>query len=306
MIELENITKTYADGLQALKRVSIALDRGMFGLLGHNGAGKTTFLSILVLGLEPTSGRRVYDGLDAASRRARSEIRRRIGYLPQDFAPIGHLTGREYLTHCARLREVPLTRTALRRRVSELIEGVGLERAADRRAGEYSGGMKRRLGIAQAIIHSPRLLVVDEPTAGLDPEERIRFRSLVTEVAESTTVLLSTHIVEDVEATCPRLGVIAGGTMLFDGSPTELLRRAAGKLWQVPAGAPLPAGAVEVTLRADRLGGIERVVFHDGPVPGGVPRPPTLEESYSAFLALQSVAAPASLDEMPPGKEAAA
>jgi ABC-2 type transport system ATP-binding protein len=306
MIEMENITKTYADGLQALKGVSIALDRGMFGLLGHNGAGKTTFLSILVLGLEPTSGRRVYDGLDAASRRARSEIRRRIGYLPQDFAPIGHLTGREYLTHCARLREVPLGRAALRRRISELIEGVGLERAADRRAGEYSGGMKRRLGIAQAIIHSPRLLVVDEPTAGLDPEERIRFRSLVTEVAESTTVLLSTHIVEDVEATCPRLGVIAGGTMLFDGSPTELLRRAAGKLWQVPAGASLPAGAVEVTLRADRLGGIERVVFHDGPVPGGVPRPPTLEESYSAFLALQGVASPVSLDAMLPGKEAAA
>jgi len=305
MIEMENITKTYADGLQALKGVSIALDRGMFGLLGHNGAGKTTFLSILVLGLEPTSGRRVYDGLDAASRRARSEIRRRIGYLPQDFAPIGHLTGREYLTHCARLREVPLGRAALRRRVSELIEGVGLERAADRRAGEYSGGMKRRLGIAQAILHSPRLLVVDEPTAGLDPEERIRFRSLVTEVAESTTVLLSTHIVEDVEATCPRLGVIAGGTMLFDGSPTELLRRAAGKLWQVPAGAPLPAEAVEVTLRADRLGGIERVVFHDGPVAGGVPRPPTLEESYSAFLALQGVAAPVSPDETPPMETAA-
>ena len=114
MIEMENIFKTYADGLEALKGVSLALDRGMFGLLGHNGAGKTTFLSILVLGLEPTSGRRIYDGLDAASRRARGEIRRRIGYLPQDYSPIGHLTGREYLTHCARLREVGLGRSALR------------------------------------------------------------------------------------------------------------------------------------------------------------------------------------------------
>jgi ABC-2 type transport system ATP-binding protein len=297
MIELADITKTYADGLEALKGVSLELDRGMFGLLGHNGAGKTTFLSILVLGLEPTSGRRVYDGLDAASRQARPAIRRRIGYLPQDFHPIGDLTGREYLAHCARLREVPLERAALRRRVSELVEAVGLERAADRRAGEYSGGMKRRLGIAQAIIHSPRLLVVDEPTAGLDPEERIRFRTLVTEVAESTTVLLSTHIVEDVEATCPRLGVIAGGRMLFDGSPTELLRRAAGKLWQVPAGAALPAGAVEVTRRADRQGGVERVVHHDGPVPGAAPRQPTLEESYAAFLALQGVAVPAGPEE---------
>jgi len=292
MIELEGIAKTYADGLEALKGVSLHLERGMLGLLGPNGAGKTTLLSILVLALEPTAGRRIYDGLDAASRRARGAIRRRLGYLPQGFHPLGHLTGREYLTHCARLRQVPLDRTALRRRVAELLEAVGLERAADRRSGEYSGGMQRRLGIAQAMIHSPRLLVVDEPTAGLDPEERIRFRSLITEVAESTAVLLSTHIVEDVEATCPRLVVIGAGRLLFDGSPTELLRRAAGKLWLVPTETPLPEGAVEVSRRADRDGGIERVVHHHGPVPGSVPREPTLEESYAAFLALQGIAAP--------------
>ncbi len=296
MIEMQSIVKTYADGLQALKGVSISLEQGMFGLLGHNGAGKTTFLSILVLALEPTSGRRVYDGLNAADRRTRGEIRRRIGYLPQDFAPLGHLTGREYLLHCARLREVPLGRAGLRRKIGELVEAVGLERAADRPAGEYSGGMKRRLGIAQAILHAPRLLVVDEPTAGLDPEERIRFRSLITEVAESTTVLLSTHIVEDVEATCPRLGVIAGGRLLFDGPPTELLRRAAGRLWQVPAEEPMPTGAVEVTRRTDRQGGVERVVYSEAPilgaVSGAVPRRPTLEESYAAFLALQGVEVP--------------
>jgi ABC-2 type transport system ATP-binding protein len=293
MIELEGIAKTYADGMEALKGISLRLDAGMFGLLGHNGAGKTTFLSILVLALEPSAGRRVYDGLDAASARARSAIRRRIGFLPQDFHPIGHLTGRQYLLHCARLREVPLGRAALRRRVAELLEEVGLERAADRRAGDYSGGMQRRLGIAQALIHSPRLIVVDEPTAGLDPEERIRFRTLITDVAASTTVLLSTHIVEDVEATCPRLGVIAGGRLLFDGPPTELLRQAAGRLWQLPAGAPLPAGAVEVTLRADRQGGVERVIYSETAAEGAVPRRPTLEESYSAFLALQGVAIPA-------------
>ena len=169
---------------------------------------------------------------------------------------------------------------------------MSLERAADRRAGEYSGGMQRRLGIAQALLHSPRLVVVDEPTAGLDPEERIRFRNLITDVAASKTVLLSTHIVEDVEATCPRLGVIAGGRLLFDGAPTELLRRAAGRLWQVPAGEPLPAGAVEVTQRTDRQGGIERVVYSETPVPGAAPRRPTLEESYAAFLALQGIETP--------------
>ncbi len=297
MIELEGIAKTYADGMEALKGISLRLDAGMFGLLGHNGAGKTTFLSILVLALEPSAGRRVYDGLDAASAGVRAAIRRRIGFLPQDFHPIGHLTGRQYLLHCARLREVPLGRAALRRRVAELLAEVGLERAADRRAGDYSGGMQRRLGIAQALIHSPRLIVVDEPTAGLDPEERIRFRTLITDVAASTTVLLSTHIVEDVEATCPRLGVIAGGRLLFDGPPTELLRRAAGRLWQLPAGAPLPAGAVEVTLRSDRQGGIERVIYSEAEPPGAVPRRPTLEESYSAFLALQGVAVPADAPE---------
>ncbi len=234
MIELADLTKTYSDGTRALRGVSLSFDKGMLGLLGPNGAGKTTFLSILVLALEPTSGRRVYDGLDAARPALRPAIRRNIGYLPQDFRPLGHLTGREYLTHCARLRGVPLGRRALDARVRELVESVGLAGAANRASGEYSGGMQRRLGIAQALIHSPRLLVVDEPTAGLDPEERIRFRSLIAEIAESTAVLLSTHIVEDVEATCPRLAVIAQGTVLFDSTPTELLRAAAGRLWQVP------------------------------------------------------------------------
>jgi ABC-2 type transport system ATP-binding protein len=290
MIELDGIVKVYADGLQALRGISLRLEGGMFGLLGPNGAGKTTFLSILVLALEPTAGRRLYDGLDAAGRRERAAIRRSIGYLPQDYHPIGHLTGREYLLHCARLRAVPLGRAALRARVSELLFAVGLERAAERRAGEYSGGMQRRLGIAQALVHSPRLLVVDEPTAGLDPEERIRFRELVTRVAARTTVLLSTHIVEDVEATCPRLGVIAAGQLLFDGPPGELLRRAAGRLWKVGLAAALPAGALEVARRADPRGGIERVVYHDGPLPGATPRTPTLEESYASFLALHGAA----------------
>ncbi|MES1243321.1 MAG: ATP-binding cassette domain-containing protein [Acidobacteriota bacterium] len=285
MIELDGLTKTYADGTQALKGVSLSLDQGMFGLLGPNGAGKTTFLSILVLALEPSAGRRVYDGLDAARPALRSEIRRRIGYLPQDYHPLPHLTGEEYLFHCARLRGMNNIAGGLPKRVRELISGVGLADAARRPAGTYSGGMQRRLGIAQALIHSPRLLVVDEPTAGLDPEERIRFRGLISEVAESTTVLLSTHIVEDVEATCPRLAIIGRGRLLFDGSPTEILRQSADRLWRMPAGSDLPPGALEVSYRADRQGDIERVVWSESPVPGAQPREVGLEEAYGAFLA---------------------
>ena len=293
MIELEDLAKTYADGTRALNGVSLSFDRGMLGLLGPNGAGKTTFLSILTLALEPSSGRRVYDGLDAAKARLRPAIRRLIGYLPQDYRPLGHLTGREYLTWMARLRGIPLGRAALAERVRGLLEAVGLSGAADRRSGEYSGGMQRRLGIAQALIHSPRLLIVDEPTAGLDPEERIRFRNLITGIAEQTAVLLSTHIVEDVEATCPRLVVIGRGSLLFDGPPSELLRAAAGRLWQVaatPADTPLPAGAVEVTVRSDHRGAVERVVWSPEPIPGARPRQVNLEEAYGAWLAVRGLA----------------
>ena len=171
----------------------------------------------------------------------------------------------------------------------ELLAGVGLSDAARRPAGTYSGGMQRRLGIAQAIIHSPRLLVVDEPTAGLDPEERIRFRGLVSEVAENTAVLLSTHIVEDVEATCPRLAVIGRGRLLFDGSPTELLRRAAGRLWRVPAGVPLPAGAAGGELPGRPPGGRGAGRLFRGAGPGASLARSGWRRPTRAFLALQGV-----------------
>ena len=224
MIELRSLTKTYADGHAALCGVDLTLGEGMFGLLGPNGAGKTTLLSILVLAIEPTSGTRLYDGRDPAHGSQRSMIRRSIGYLPQDFQPIRNLTGLEYLVHCARLR-TSLNRKEIDRRAHQLLEAVDLQDAAPRPSGEYSGGMRRRLGIAQALIHSPKLLVIDEPTAGLDPEERIRFRNLIAEVSDHVAVLLSTHICEDIEATCDRVGLLAGGRIVFDGAPGELFTR---------------------------------------------------------------------------------
>jgi ABC-2 type transport system ATP-binding protein len=230
MIELRGVTKTYSDGKEALRGIDLSLGEGMFGLLGPNGAGKTTLLSILVLSLEPTGGTRLYDGLDAARISDRPKIRAAIGYLPQDFQPIRALTGREYLLHCARMRGVALTRRELERRVQMLLEAVDLQDAASRPSGDYSGGMRRRLGIAQALIHAPRLVVIDEPTAGLDPEERIRFRNLISDVADDVAVLLSTHICEDIEATCERVGIISGGRLVFDGPPSTLMAGGAGSL----------------------------------------------------------------------------
>jgi ABC-2 type transport system ATP-binding protein len=223
MIELRGITKTWSDGKHALRGVDLSLGEGMFGLLGPNGAGKTTLLSILVLAVDPTSGTRRYDGLDAGAARDRAKIRAAIGYLPQDFQPVRHLTGREYLRLVAELRGVRLTRHQLDRRIEMLLDAVDLRDAASRASGEYSGGMRRRLGIAQALIHAPRLVVIDEPTAGLDPEERIRFRNLIAEVAEDVAVLLSTHICEDIEATCDRVGIIADGRLAYDGPPGALM-----------------------------------------------------------------------------------
>jgi ABC-type multidrug transport system ATPase subunit len=287
MIQLRGITKTYADGTAALNGVDLELGGGMFGLLGPNGAGKTTLLSILVLALEPSGGERIYDGLDARHARHRRRVRGWIGYLPQDFSPVGELTGREYLEHCARVRGLG-GGPVLRRRLDQLLEAVDLLTVAGRPCGGYSGGMRRRLGIAQALVHNPRLLVVDEPTAGLDPEERIRFRNLITEVAEHTAVLLSTHIVEDIEATCPRIGVIAHGEVRFLGEPGELLRRVDGHLWQLPEEAAIPEGAIPVSRRVVE-GTVMQVVYRQRPISGSAgatPREATLEEAYAAFRAL--------------------
>ena len=283
MISIRGLRKTYGDGKEALRQVDLEIGEGMTGLLGPNGAGKTTFLSMLVLALEPTAGTRIYFGLDAAVPRNRPQIRRLIGYLPQDFHPIGKLTGLEYLIHCAHLRGLDLSTKQIRSRAEMLLEAVDLQDASGRYSGTYSGGMKRRLGIAQALIHVPKLVVVDEPTAGLDPEERIRFRNLISDIAETTAVLLSTHIVEDIEATCERVCVIAAGRLLFDGTPSSLLQSAVGRLWQVEPKSSLPPGHGLVGRRADA--GREIWIVDGDYGEGALPhREVTLEDAYGSFL----------------------
>lgn len=286
LVSVRGIAKTYPDGHVALRGIDLDIGEGMLGLLGPNGAGKTTLLSVLVMLREPTAGTRRYFGLDPDSASSRADIRQRIGFLPQDFSPIGVLTGLEYLAHCGRLRGLSDER-ALRQRTRGLLEAVGLASAGQRATRGYSGGMKRRLGIAQAFLHRPKLVVVDEPTSGLDPEERIRFRNLIADVAESTSVVLSTHVVEDVEATCPRLCIIAGGRLLFEGEPTELLRACQGQLWNLPDGAGLPDGALSLARRASASedGGTVSIVLAAQRPPGSTPRVPGLEEAYQAWVA---------------------
>ena len=299
-LRFEGIRKVYSDGTEALGGVDLDIERGMVGLLGPNGAGKTTLLSILTLAQQPTSGRRDYFGLGDAPAHW-PEIRRRIGYLPQEYHPIRGLTGAEYLQLCASLRGVPLRRRALRRRVADLLDAVELTAAARRHADTYSGGMMRRLGLAQALIHAPSLLVVDEPTAGLDPEERIRFRNLVTELADRIPVLLSTHIVEDIEATCPRLAILGQGIKLYDGPPSQLMRQVQGQLWLRPDAADAVDGERKVGRRVHEDGSARAVVHLKSPENEQdlEPAAPTLEEACSTFLALRGEA---SLTEDEPAK----
>lgn len=286
MIQALDISKIYPDGTVALRGVDLSFGDGMLGLLGPNGAGKTTLLSILALAQEPTTGQRTYFGVEDA-REQRPCIRSMIGYLPQEFEPIVSLTGFEYLQYCAELRGIALRRGDLERRILALLEAVELSHAADRRADQYSGGMQRRLGLAQALLHGPRFLVVDEPTAGLDPEERMRFRHLIAELAETIPVLLSTHIVEDIEATCPRLVIIAGGRLLFDDSPQALLDRFAGQLFLLPSEVPLATSDIKIGQRSS-LGGRQDIVYCAVPPPTSESFVPTLEEACAAFMAVEA------------------
>ncbi|MCP3956914.1 MAG: ATP-binding cassette domain-containing protein [bacterium] len=287
LIEVLNLSKTYPDGTQGLIDVDLAFGDGMLGLLGPNGAGKTTLLSILALAQEPSKGERVYFGI-GDSPAHRSQIRRMIGYLPQEFEPVATLSGIEYLMMCAELRRVPLRRRDLERRAASLLDAVELTHAARRRADTYSGGMIRRLGLAQALIHAPKFLVVDEPTAGLDPEERIRFRNLITDLAEEIPVLLSTHIVEDIEATCPRLGVIARGRLLFDGEPSELMTWSRERLWRLPADRDVPEEALKIGQRVGEGGAVFNVLFREQQIAGAEHMTATLEEACAAFLIVEA------------------
>ena len=242
MLEIRDLVKVYPGPVAALQGVSLDVSKGMFGLLGPNGAGKTTLMRIVAGLLEPTSGAVRFNGEDIVSDPRR--IRRQLGYLPQDFGFYPHLSGESMLRYLLVLKGVRAPQ-GLKRLAAELLDRVNMSHAAKRKVKGYSGGMRQRLGIAQALAGDPALIIVDEPTAGLDPEERIRFYRLLAELAEDRTVLLSTHIVEDISVLCPRVAIMYDGRFVADTSPTEARNRLAGTIYQ---------GAVE----QDDLNEIER------------------------------------------------
>ena len=229
MLQITDLVKIYPGPVAALQGVSIEVPKGMFGLLGPNGAGKTTLMRIVAGLLEPTSGTVHFNGEDiVADPRL---IRRQLGYLPQDFGFYPHLTGESMLRFLLVLKGVQAP-GGLKHLAAELLDRVNLSYAAKRKVKGYSGGMRQRLGIAQALAGDPGLLIVDEPTAGLDPEERLRFYRLLAELAEDRTVLLSTHIVEDISVLCPRMAIIANGRFVADTTPSEARGRLAGTIFQ--------------------------------------------------------------------------
>jgi len=229
MLSVRKLTKVYPGGVTALRGIDLDVGEGMFGLLGPNGAGKSTFMKILAGLLEPTSGEVTLDGRDVIADPQR--VQQHLGYLPQDFGFYPHLTGEAMLTYLLRLKGVEAP-GGLKGLVAELLERVNLAHAARRKVKGYSGGMRQRLGIAQALAGDPRLVIVDEPTAGLDPEERQRFYRLLAELATDRIVLLSTHIVEDVGVLCPRFAVIRGGELVTVTAPTAALAALDGTIYE--------------------------------------------------------------------------
>lgn len=284
MLEVTRLRKEYEKGVLALADVDLTIGEGMFGLLGPNGAGKTTLMRILATILSPTSGTaRVY-GKDV--RKDAREVRSMLGYLPQDFEGYGNLSVSEYLDYIGILKG--LTADVRKRRVAEGMEQVNLTSARKTRVKHLSGGMKRRMGIAQALLNNPRILIVDEPTAGLDPEERVRFRNLLSRLSKGRVVILSTHIVEDVAGTCSQMAVMKAGKILRVCSPSQLIAEADGKVWDFTVDTKdfesIQQGLTVVNASAAQGGIRIRAIAENRPLPHAAPARATLEDAYLAVM----------------------
>lgn len=285
-ISIRNLNKIYPDGHKALDNLNLEIEPGMFGLLGPNGAGKTSLMRIMTLLQTPSAGTIFFDDYDIM--KDRKAIRSILGYLPQDFRFFEKLKTWEFLDYGAGLAGIKGTRKRSEA-VDEMLRKVGLFEVRDRWANRLSGGMKRRLGIAQAIIGSPKVIIVDEPTTGLDPEERIRFRNILSDVSnKDVIIILSTHIVGDISSTCKKLALLNKGVLKFEGSPDDMIDLARGKVWEIfvtdgefkeikerfPIISTIPSdGGWDIQVVAEDLGNFS-----------GKPINPNIEHAYVYFM----------------------
>ncbi|MFR9727477.1 ABC transporter ATP-binding protein [Streptomyces sp. MS19] len=284
MLELIDVGKVYRGGKSAVSGVTLRLGPGILGLLGPNGAGKSSLMRICATVTRPTAGSLLFDGADAV--RDPEPLRRALGYLPQDFGVHPHLNAREFLSYLAAAKG--LSARSARGRIDELLETVNLTGAAKRALGTYSGGMLRRVGIAQSLLGDPRVLVVDEPTAGLDPEERVRFRNLLSDLAADRAVMLSTHIVSDIESVASDIALMTGGRLVRRGSPGELLHEVSGRVWELTV-APEHVTAVQARYVVSRMvrtdAGVRlRVLADAAPSADAEPVAAGLEDVYLAVV----------------------
>jgi ABC-type multidrug transport system ATPase subunit len=290
---VERISKRYRSDRWGLREMSVEFSTGVVGLLGPNGAGKSTLMRILATVTKPTTGRVLWNNVDTAQNP--EALRAELGYLPQDFGVYPHLSALEFLDYMAAAKG--LSRASARQRIAALLELLNLTDAARRQLGTYSGGMRQRVGIATALLNDPRVLIMDEPSVGLDPEERVGLRVLLSDLSADRLIILSTHVVSDVEAIARELVIIAAGQLLLMGTPEELLRRAAGKVWKwtVPI-ADLPAlrqrHLVASAIRSPE-GVRVRVVAAKRPFVDAEVVEPSLEDAYLHFASMNRQAASA-------------
>ncbi|MBB5884209.1 ABC transporter ATP-binding protein [Xanthomonas sp. LMG 8992] len=297
MLQIRALSKTYANGVHALQGVTLDIPRGMFGLLGPNGAGKSSLMRTLATLQEADSGSVTLSDADGHAidvLRDKDALRRRLGYLPQDFGVYPKVSALDLLDHFAVLKG--LTERRQRKEVVEaLLQQVNLWDARKRKLGTYSGGMRQRFGIAQALLGNPQLVIVDEPTAGLDPEERNRFLNLLAEIGENVVVILSTHIVEDVTDLCPSMAIMNKGQVLLSGRPNDAIATLSAQVWrkQVPKSALADYEARFTVLSTRLVAGnpVIHVFSTDCPEAGFEPVAPDLEDVYFQRLRQQARAA---------------
>jgi ABC-2 type transport system ATP-binding protein len=300
-VTINNLRHVYKGGTLALDGVDLSFGSGLFGLLGPNGAGKSTLMRIICTLLVPTTGTVAVAGHDVVTERR--AVRQLLGYLPQEFGAWRLQRVEEVLDSLARLSGMR-EKSTRRRRVQEVMTQLGLEDVADRKVKKLSGGMVRRLGVAQALVHNPRLIVVDEPTVGLDPGERLKFRQLMADLGRERTIILSTHIVADLGSSCRDLALIDAGKIVFRGSPGELITAARGKVFQAVLAADGEGRldpAIEVVSRIREGVGIKiRAVSAGGDWPPGAEEvdDPSLEEAYLAFMAARGRSETALVEEV--------